>query len=163
MARDVAKRHATPVGTMLGAMEVTMSYKLTITHKPTYMHVIVTGLNTKENVERYLEEIWRECTAVGCFRVLIEERLDGPRLGLMDVFQIAAEGSSRARGYFQAIAYVDRNAQDDLMNFAETVAANRSLPISVFLSVSDAESWLLGTDREGTPQGTPANTEKPRG
>ena len=139
-----------------------MSYKLTITQKPTYMHAIVTGLNTRENVERYLEEIRRESTARGCFRLLIEERLEGPRLGIMDVFQIAEEASRRARGYFKAIAYVDRNAQDDLMNFAETVAANRSLPIAVFSSVSDAEDWLLGIDRKRPQQGTPADAEKPR-
>jgi hypothetical protein len=134
-------------------MEVAMSYKLTITHKPRYIHAIVTGLNTRRNVEGYLEEIRRECTARGCFRVLIEERLEGSRLGTMDVFQIAAEGSRRTYPYFEGIAYVDLNAQGDLMKFAETVAANRCLPVAVFSSVSDAENWLLGIDREGTQQG----------
>jgi hypothetical protein len=75
--------------------------------------------------------------------VLIEERLEGPRLGMMDVFQIAAEGSSRAQGKFEAIAYVDVNAAHDLMKFAETVAANRALPVRVFSSLSEAEKWLL--------------------
>ena len=127
-----------------------MSYKLTITQKPTYLHAIVTGVNSRENVTRYLEEIVRECTRRGCYQVLIEERLEGPRLGTMDVFQIASEGSSRARGFFKAIAYVDVNAEDDLMKFAETVAVNRSLPVTVFSSVKDAEKWLLGKDRVGT-------------
>jgi hypothetical protein len=124
-------------------MEMPLSYKLTITQKPTYLHAVVTGVNDKENVARYLEEIQRECTVRNCFRVLIEERLEGPRLSTMGVFQIASEGSSRVQRPFEAIAYVDLNAEGDLMKFAETVAVNRGLPVRVFSSVSEAEKWLL--------------------
>lgn len=123
-----------------------MSYQLTITPKGTYLHAVVTGRNSKENVMRYLADIRRECSARACCRVLIEERLDGPRLAIMDVFQIAAEGSSRAQGKLEAIAYVDVNAKGDLMQFAETVAVNRSLPVKVFASVDAAERWLLRQD-----------------
>ena len=139
-----------------------MSYKLTITQKPAYLHAIITGVNSKENVARYLEDIQRECTSRGCFRVLIEERLEGPRLGTMEVYEIAAKGSYRALGIFNAIAYVDVNAEGDLMEFAETVAVNRSMPVKVFSSVSDAEKWLLGEDRGGTQEYTPADADKPR-
>ncbi len=120
-----------------------MTYKLTIVPKPTYLHAIVTGRNSRENVTRYLEEIHGECMARGCFRVLIEERLDGPRVRMMDVFRIAQEGSSMAHGAYQAIAYVDVNAVGDAMKFAENVAVNRGLPVSVFPTVADAEKWLL--------------------
>jgi hypothetical protein len=126
-----------------------MPYELTVTQKPTYLHAIVTGSNTQANVARYLEDIQRECTVRGCSRVLIEERLEGPRLKTMGVFQIASTGSSRARGCFEAIAYVDINAEGDLMQFAETVAVNRGLPVMVFTSVSDAEKWLLAKDSGG--------------
>lgn len=76
-----------------------MTYKLTVDQKPTYLHAIVTGRNSRENVVRYLEAILHECTARSCFRILIEERLDGSRLGTLDVFQIASEGSSNAGGF----------------------------------------------------------------
>ena len=56
---------------------------------------------------RYLKDILRECMARSCFRVLIEERLEGPRLEILDVFEIAAEGSNEANGMLEAIAYVD--------------------------------------------------------
>jgi len=124
-----------------------MSYKLTILEKPTYLHAIVTGENTKENVARYLEEILRECKARNCFQILIEEHLEGPRLGTTDVFQIAAIGSDHAQGRFKVIAYVDANADGKLMKFAETVAVNRGVPVRIFPSVSDAEKWLLEQDR----------------
>jgi len=124
-----------------------MPYKVTFMLKPTYLHAVVTGENSEENVSGYLEEILRECKARDCHRLLIEERLEGPRLGTMSVFQIASQGAGRARGQFEAIAYVDLNAKGDLMKFAETVAFNRSLPVSVFSSVSEAEKWLEGMDR----------------
>ena len=124
-----------------------MTYKLTIDQKPTYLHAVVTGRNSRENVARYMEEILRECTTRNCFRMLIEERLEGPRLGTIDVFRIASEGSTRAGGMIKAIAYVDVNAESDLMKFAETVAVNRALPVAVFSTVADAEKWLLNEGR----------------
>jgi hypothetical protein len=91
--------------------------------------------------------------ARGCFRLLLEERLEGPRLGLLDVFKIASEGSPEVSGMFKAFAYVDVNAQGDLMQFAETVAVNRRLPLAVFSNVADAEQWLLNEGRLRTGAG----------
>jgi hypothetical protein len=126
-----------------------MSYQLTVRQEPTYLHAIVTGSNTRDNVTRYLAEILGECQTRGCTRLLIEERLEGPRLRTMDVFQIAAEGSRRALGLFEAIAYVDVNADGEPMKFAESVAVNRSLPVTVFSSVDAAKQWLLDQEPEG--------------
>jgi hypothetical protein len=120
-----------------------MTFQLLIVQKPAYLHAIITGRNTRENVAGYMEEIHRECRARGFDRVLIEERLEGPRLGTIDVFQIVSEGTEKAKGFFKAIAFVDVNAESKLMGFAETVAVNRALPITVFPTVADAEKWLL--------------------
>ncbi|MEX0734064.1 MAG: hypothetical protein WDZ66_04875 [Steroidobacteraceae bacterium] len=124
-----------------------MSYQLNIIEKPTYLHAIVTGANTMENVLGYLQDVQRECEARQCFNVLIEENLVGRQLETWDVYQIAAEGSAKARGIFQSVAYVDVNAGGDLMKFAETVANNRGLPMSVFETVAEAEKWLTGKPR----------------
>jgi hypothetical protein len=120
-----------------------MTYKLTIDKKSYYLHAIVTGQNSRENVEHYLVEVLHECKAANCFRLLIEERLEGPRLDTLNVFQIVSEGSSQAIGIFDAIAYVDIHAKGDLMLFAETVAVNRALPVNIFSTVAEAEQWLL--------------------
>ena len=125
-----------------------MTYKLTIERKPSYLHAVVSGLNAKENVARYLEDIIWECVDRKCFRVLIEERLEGPRLGTTDVFELASEGARKTFGTIKSIAYVDVNAEGDLMSFAETVAVNRSMPVKVFQTVAEAEKWLLRTDAE---------------
>ena len=124
------------------------SYELTVTEKGTYLHVVVTGPNNEENVLGYLAEIRRECITRDCFQVLIEERLEGPRLDTMEVFRIASRGGSRAQR-FTAIAYVDVNAEGNLMKFAETVAINRGVPVAVFSSVDKAEKWLLAGQSEG--------------
>jgi hypothetical protein len=139
-----------------------MTYKLTIDEKPTYLHAIVTGQNSRENVAQYMEEILRECIAHNCFKVLIEERLEGPRLGTMDVFHIVSEGSSKAIGMLKAIAYVDVNATNDLMKFAETVAVNRALPVAVFSTVADAEKWLLRPKSGDAERETSATGNRPR-
>ena len=127
-----------------------MTYNLTIEQKPEYLHAIVTGRNSKENVSGYLEEVLRECLARDCPRVLIEERLEGPRLRAFDVFQIASKGSGQAFGKLKAIAYVDVNSKGGLMRFAETVAVNRSLPVRLFETIADAEKWLREEAREDT-------------
>jgi hypothetical protein len=124
-----------------------MSYKLTITKKPTYLHIIVTGQLSEENVLRYFEEIHRECTASNCFRILIEENLDGPRLSVIKVFELVLKESNKSRGLFEAIAYVDVNAMGDSMKFIENVAVNHGLPARVFSTVVDAEKWLLNKAR----------------
>lgn len=125
-----------------------MSYKLTFIQKPSYLHAIVTGRNTTENVAGYLEDIRRESIARNCFRVLAEERLEGPRLGTTDVFRIVSEGSIKADGTYEAFAYVDVNTEGDLMQFAETVAVNRGVPVAVFATVAEAEKWLLSKESE---------------
>jgi hypothetical protein len=119
-----------------------MGFTVTITQKPTYLHAVITGENSAENVRNYLRQILRECKARNCLRVLIEERLEGPRLGIVDVHRIVSEGTVRALGQIEAIAYVDVNAEGDLMKFAEDLAVHGFLRIAMFSSVANAELWL---------------------
>ncbi len=124
-----------------------MSYQIKIVEKPTYLHAVVTGPNTMENVVGYLQELRQECEARQCYNVLIEENLTGRRLETWDVYQIASEGATRNQGIFRAVAYVDLNAGGELMKFAETVANNRGVPLNVFATVAEAEKWLTGKSR----------------
>ena len=119
-----------------------MSYKLTLQQKPAYLHVVVTGENTRENVAGSLEDIRRECLARGCRRVLVEERLQGARLAMSEVFAIVTQAASRSVGVFEAIAYVDMNAGGDMMKFAENLALGRGIPVRLFAALAEAESWL---------------------
>jgi hypothetical protein len=118
-------------------------YELSLTEKAGYAHAVVTGPNSVDNMNRYLEELLRECMARGYRRLLIEERFLGPRIGMTDVFQLASTTSDRARGFFEAVAYVDVNAENDRnVKFAEDVVVNRGLQARMFRTVAEAEEWL---------------------
>lgn len=139
-----------------------MSYEVTYDHKAGYLHAIVTGVNTKENVVSYLMAIRRECQARDCFRVLIEEDLEGPRLGLMDVFEIASTGRDKGAGRLPVIAYVDVNADSESMKFAEDVAVNRGIRVRVFSSVAAAAQWLADLDEPAAESDTESKAGRPR-
>jgi hypothetical protein len=117
-------------------------YRMEVRPQAGYLHIVVTGTNSKENVLGYLAEVRDACAAHNCFRVLIEERLEGPRINLLDVFAIALAGVEMSGGMNQTVAYVDVNARGTSMNFAETVARDRGLPITVFSNVAEAERWM---------------------
>jgi hypothetical protein len=126
-----------------------VSYELTVEAKPGYLHIIVSGDNTRENVTGYMEEVVRECTVRQCFRVLVEERLEGPRLGTLDLFEMVASGSTRFLRTLKAMAYVDVNARNqEMMQFAENVAVNRAFPVKVFPTVVAAERWLQAEQQQ---------------
>jgi hypothetical protein len=123
-----------------------MTYVLRIEPRADYLHAIVTGANSLENVVGYMEQLAHECAARQCFRVLIEERLEGPRLKTMDVFRVASQSGKPLVSQMRAIAFVDVNAVGDMMQFAEDVAVNRGLPVRVFATVEQAAQWLLQTE-----------------
>jgi hypothetical protein len=126
-----------------------MNYEIKIIPNEGYIHAVITGTNTKENVAAYLDDLLQECHERNCYKILIEEHLVGPRLGLADVFQIVTEHSAKASGTLKAVAFVDVNASDDMMHFAETVAVNRAIPVRIFPTVEKAESWISLRAREG--------------
>ena len=127
------------------------NYQVDIRRHGNYLHAVVTGPNTAETVVAYMGDIRQACDANDCHRVLIEEKLEGPRFDEMEIFSLITEGSSDALGFFEAIAYVDEQQDFEVVKFAETVAVNRGIPIAVFSSVPDAENWLRHR-REDAPE-----------
>jgi hypothetical protein len=121
-----------------------LTYTLTVQAKPGYLHARVEGANTEGNVLAYMSEVLERCRENACARLLIEERLEGPRLGTLEVFRIASQRTAAIFGSMEAIAFVDVNATGDLMKFAQTVARNRGAPVAVFASIEEAERWLAG-------------------
>lgn len=137
-----------------------MAYQLKVEQKPGYLHFTVTGRNTPDTVKRYMQEVMQECAARRCARVLIEENLEGARLGTMEVFTMVTSGAKRFHGVLEALAFVDLNAEGGVMRFAEDVAVNRGIPVRVFGNVEGAEKWLLAHAR-GIGAGAGAAAQKP--
>ena len=127
-----------------------MSYEIEYEERPNFLVATVTGDNNPETVAAYLREVLAECRRRFCVRLLIDERLEGQRLPVDDVFELASEGALNALGFFQAVAFVDPK-MGDMAQFAETVALNRGMPIRAFANVQDAENWL-STQVEGTDE-----------
>ena len=117
-------------------------YQLDIDQQSSFLHAIVTGPNTAETVAGYMGDIQDACNERNCHRVLIEEKLVGPRFDEMEIFSLISDGAAEALGVFEAIAYIDEQQDFKVIKFAETVAVNRGIPIAVFSSVADAENWL---------------------
>jgi len=116
-------------------------FEIEFERRGNYLYALVTGTNSPETVAAYLDRIVEECRRTDCYRVLIEERLEGARLDASDVFAIAAEGSMKAMGLLHALAYVDEQ-MGPMADFAETVAVNRGMPVRVFNTVAEADEWL---------------------
>jgi len=119
-----------------------MPFEVTCSEKPGYLHAVVTGTNAPESVVGYMDAIRAECRRLDCYRVLIEENLEGPRFDEMEIFALITGNSADSLGYFEALAYVDLQQDFEVVKFAETVAVNRGIPIAVFSSVADAENWI---------------------
>jgi hypothetical protein len=138
-----------------------VSYELKIIEKPTYLHFVVTGENTRDTVAHYMEDVIRTCTERNFPRALVEERLQGPRLGTIDVFCLSAAMSMRYIGTLKSLAYVDVHAVGDTMKFAESVAVNRGFPARVFSTVAAAEKWLTGEAPRGATSAAAPNGGRP--
>ncbi len=119
-----------------------MSYELIFKKHVSFIHATVTGDNSAESVIAYMNDVKQECEDQDCYRVLIEDRLEGKRMDEMQVFSLISGGSADALGFFEALAYVDEQQDFEVVKFAETVAINRGIPVAVFTSRADAENWL---------------------
>jgi hypothetical protein len=119
-----------------------VTYELKIEQKTGFLHCTVTGRNSAQNVKAYMQEVMQASATRRCPHLLIEERLEGPRLGTMEVFALVTSGAKLFHGLLEALAFVDVNAEADVMRFAEDIAVNRGIPVRVFRTVAGAEQWL---------------------
>ena len=125
-----------------------MDYEIEFVSKSGYVHAIVTGVNSTENFVRFTTDILDECKRTENRRVLMEDKLEGPRMSEVDVYLVVIEASKRAAGHYTALAYVDERI-GEVRYFAESVAVNRGIPMALFSNVEDAESWLLSQESPG--------------
>jgi uncharacterized protein YlaN (UPF0358 family) len=137
-----------------------MSYSITVDVKEHHLHVLVRGKNDAATIRRYIKDALAAAIAHSCPHVLIEENLDGQKLGMGDVFHIVAEACAAAKHDVHRIAFVDTNPSHGTSNmkFAETVALNRGMMMNAFSRVVDAEKWL--TSKVASPAQAPKRPPK---
>lgn len=122
-----------------------MAHSTSIQPGGSYLHITVTGQNSREDVSGYIREVFEACKQHDCFNVLIEENLRGPSLGPLQMYEIITENLHLLLPFDHHLAYVDVNPEHEASNnqFAETVAVNRGLKMRAFSSIPEAEGWLL--------------------
>ena len=119
-----------------------MAHTLSVESQGSYLHCVVRGENGRETVLAYFQEIRDACRIRDCYRVLVEERLDGPRLPPDELFRLMAEVAAMAGATFEALAYVDVHAATDtIARFAGQVV-EPGASVGVFGTVADAERWM---------------------
>lgn len=121
------------------------SYQLKIERYRTYLHATVAGDNTPETVLRYMMELRAECVRVQVFNVLIVVDLEGPGIGMLEVYKVIAATVDSAVGLGMHVGYVDLNPLHTEANMllAENVAMTRGIPVRTFRDVERAREWLL--------------------
>jgi hypothetical protein len=123
-----------------------MSYTFAAEEKPGFVHVRITGDNSRESVRGYLREVYELCARTGVSSVLIEEDLSGARLEPVEVYRVAVEASADTTPIILRIAYVDVRAGSVRSNvdLGLAVARDRGVNVEAFGTVSEAEAWLSG-------------------
>lgn len=125
-------------------------YNVEFEQRPGYLFARVTGENSPETIKAYTADILQTCQEHGCFRVLIHECLDGPRLSATEIYQMFAQTMPQWRGKFDAVAIVDEK-MGEMAKFAETVGVNRGMPIAAFASLEEATRWISALTDGGSP------------
>ena len=124
-------------------------HSLAVESKGSFLHCVVRGENGRETVLAYFQEIRDACRIRDCYRVLVEERLDGPRLPPDQLFGLMAEVAAMAGATFEALAYVDVHAATDtIARFAGQVV-EPGAAVGVFATVDEAERWLRAKSGPG--------------
>jgi hypothetical protein len=120
------------------------AYTLQIEHKKGYLHARVVGENTPEVTRAYVLELMAACRKAKCPALLVEENLEGPRMGAGELYSIVEELHAEFRAAIQVAAFVDVNPRrsDANMRFVEDASVNRGADVAGFPTVAKAEAWL---------------------
>ncbi|HVX88301.1 MAG TPA: hypothetical protein VG940_05185, partial [Gemmatimonadales bacterium] len=124
-----------------------MSYTLTIDSKGRYLHAVVHGANDRATVLSYFAEIREACVQRDCYRVLVEEHLEGPRFPPEVLLPLMAEVAGMAGATFEALAYVDVMAVTDMVLRLASQVVEPGAAVGVFDTVAEAEAWIGAWNR----------------
>ena len=117
-------------------------YTVTIESKGAYLHAVVRGTNDRDTVIAYFAEVREACVKRDCYRVLVEERLEGPRFPPEVLLPLMAEVAGTAGATFEALAYVDVMAVTDTVMRLASQVVQPGARVRVFESEAEAEAWL---------------------
>jgi hypothetical protein len=129
-----------------------MPYEINVERRKSYLYITVTGDNTLEDVRRYLSDVLELILKYKCPNLLIVENLEGPGLGIYNIYDLASSKAAQALPFVSRMAFVDLNPAHTRADreFAENVAVNRGLTAKFCESLQAAEEWL---EQQANPEG----------
>ncbi len=121
-----------------------MSYQLTIVKQKNYLRCSVSGTNSLHNVVHYLSEVHDAIRDLQCSNVLIEENLAGKSLNLLQMYSVIQFAKKTILSRPHKIAYVDVNAEHNIMHLQLTIksALYHFISVEMFLTIPEAEAWI---------------------
>jgi hypothetical protein len=123
---------------------MSVPYSFQAEQKQGFLHARIRGENTPEVIRRYVLEVIDACRTAKCSAVLIEENLEGPRMGAGELLGIIHELYAEFRSAIRVAAMVDVNPlrSDENMHFVEDASVNRGAGVAAFPTVEKAEAWI---------------------
>ena len=119
-------------------------YSLRFEMKKGYLHFRIGGENTPETTRSYVVDVIDICRKQKCRAILLEENLEGPRMGVGELMSIVQDlhAEFRAAIHFAAFVDVSPGRSDENMRFVEDASVNRGAGVAAFQTVAEAEAWL---------------------
>jgi hypothetical protein len=120
-----------------------MRNELVVTFEGDHVRVISNGVKDHYFMERVFDEIAAVCEQHECYRVLgIAHSTVPPEV--IDGYDTARRMRERNIDHRYRIAWVEHNEDAiDVIEFVETVLANRGLPGRLFPDEATAKEWLF--------------------
>ena len=117
-------------------------YTLKLEDRPEYLYAFVeSDSRDYERASQYWREIAERFAATDHLNLLVEKGLS-PKTTLTDAFELVSEFPRMFTNV--RLAFVDPDSGNQEVNeFAETVATNRGIVGRVFQNFAEAEDWLL--------------------
>jgi len=127
------------------------SYSVTIRSEGSYLPATVVGENGREAVLGYFREVREACRLRDCYRLRVEERLEGPRFGVEELQELMLQVATEAGVFYEAFAYVDVNATTDTIARVARQVVEPGAAVGVFATVAEAERWLRAKEKGRGP------------
>ncbi len=121
-----------------------MSYKMSIKKESDFLHINVTGVQSRETVTAIAWDVLEACEENEVSKVLVDVREMTGRLVGLDAYEVSALEFPKLqeKGILKRAAVIDLEENSENSRFFETVAVNRGINIRIFSSADEAVDWL---------------------
>ena len=121
-----------------------MSYELSYTHEPDYLHIQATGIRTVENLIAVAIDFLTESDKHGYRKILVDYRGMTGGLKIIDLYTVGTKNLSELWRTIShpKVSVIDWEDNRERFEFMENVAVNVGVNLRMFTDVDEAMEWL---------------------